>query len=81
MLGTIVRVAMKWGPSDTPLHAALTSLYCATSPVAAASGGGKYFSPVAVENSRADAWLKDSEGNKRLWELGELAMRSCGLTV
>lgn len=76
-----MRFAMKLGVSDTPLHGALTSLYCATSPEVATSGAGKYFGPVGIQNPRADAWLGDSEGNKRLWDLGEAAIRSCGLTL
>ncbi|PON27829.1 hypothetical protein TGAM01_v203596 [Trichoderma gamsii] len=81
MFGTVMRVAMKIGPSDTPLRGALTSLYCATSPEAATLGAGKFFGPVAKQNPRADAWLRDSEGNKRLWELGESEMKSTGLAV
>lgn len=74
-LGTIMQVGRKIGPSDTTLHGALTSLYCATGLETATSGAGKFFGPVARQNLRADAWLRDSEGNKRLWELGKSEMR------
>lgn len=79
MLGSVVRFAMKLAPSDTPLHAAFNSLYCATSLEAPTVGAGKFFLPVAILDPRADAWLSDTEGNERLWQLGEAEMKACGL--
>ncbi|RFU24675.1 hypothetical protein B7463_g11664, partial [Scytalidium lignicola] len=79
-LGTVIRVAVKLGAGDTPLHAALNSLYCATSPAAPTVGAGKFFKPVAKLEPRVDAWLEDTEGNERLWRLGEEEMRSSGLS-
>lgn len=75
IIGKVVRVAMKLGASDTPLHGALNSLYCATSPSAPVQGQGKYFIPVAKLDARADKWIRDREGNARLWELGESQLK------
>ncbi|KAK4070807.1 hypothetical protein Trihar35433_5274 [Trichoderma harzianum] len=75
LMGKVVRVAMKLGAGDTPLHGALNSLYCATSPSAPVQGQGKFFVPVGKPDSRADKWIKDREGNSRLWELGESQLK------
>jgi hypothetical protein len=78
VLGAIVRFAVKFGPGDTPLHAALNSLFCATSPKAPARGQGKYFTPVGKLSPRADKWINDTEGNARLWQLGEEQLKRLG---
>ncbi|KAK0761492.1 hypothetical protein N5P37_006444 [Trichoderma harzianum] len=75
LMGKVVRVAMKLGAGDTPLHGALNSLYCATSPSAPVQGQGRFFVPVGKPDSRADKWIKDREGNSRLWELGESQLK------
>lgn len=74
-MGKVVRVAMKLGAGDTPLHGALNSLYCATSPSAPVQGQGRFFVPVGKPEPRADKWIRDREGNSRLWELGESQLK------
>ncbi|KAJ4854771.1 short chain dehydrogenase domain-containing protein [Trichoderma breve] len=51
LMGKVVRVAMKLGAGDTPLHGALNSLYCATSPSAPVQGQGRFFVPVGKPDS------------------------------
>lgn len=64
-------MATKIGSSDTPLHGALTPLYCAINLEVASSRTDKFFGPLARQNPRTNKWLRDSEGSKRLWEVGE----------
>lgn len=73
-MGAIMRVTMKITAHTTPLEGALTSLYCATSPEAPAKGQGRYWLPVTQTTTKADKWLGDREGNKRLWEWSEGAV-------
>lgn len=71
LFGSFMNVLMTVTPKISPLHGALTSLYCATMPEAARRGAGKYFTPVAKLSSGKDKWLEDKKGNVELWEWSE----------
>lgn len=73
--GRLQQVAIRIQPTDSPLHGALTSLYLATMPEAADRGAGKYHTPVAKVPANKDKWIDDREGNRKLWEWSEDAVR------
>ena len=53
------------------MQCSYNSLWAATSTKAANAGQGRYFGKLAEVSDKVDAWLADSEGNKRLWEMSE----------
>ncbi|KAH7329622.1 hypothetical protein B0I35DRAFT_507861 [Stachybotrys elegans] len=53
--------------SSDPTIGAYNSLFCATSPMAAAVGRGKYFIPVGKLDPVAEPWINDKAHNEQLW--------------
>lgn len=73
--GSFMNLMMKIQPTDSPLHGALTSLYCATMPEAAETGAGRYFTPVAKLGGK-EKWLDDNKGNQELWAWSEDVLKT-----
>lgn len=73
-----MNLAFKIQPTDTPLHGALTSLYCASHPEAAQIGAGGYFTPVAKLKADPRGWVSDKKGNVELWEWSEEIFNQVG---
>jgi NAD(P)-dependent dehydrogenase (short-subunit alcohol dehydrogenase family) len=65
---------VNWLATMTPLEGAMTSLYAATSPNAPKKAAGKYMTPVAKVQAKADKFLNDKKGNQELWAWSENAM-------
>lgn len=79
LFGSVMNLALKIQPTDTPLQGALTSLYCATRPEAAERGAGKYWMPVARLGGKLQrGWCEDVEGNQELWSWSERVCKALG---
>lgn len=70
----MMRVGMKFRRT-TALEGSYNSLFCATSQQAFQEGQGRYYVPVGKMDSKADPWMADREGNKRLWEASEAVLQ------
>ncbi|KAJ4251477.1 hypothetical protein NW762_011462 [Fusarium torreyae] len=77
ILGVMTRMAMKVGPTSTPLEGSMNSLFCATSPKAFESAG-KYHVPVGKVDNKANKWLDDAQAVDKLWELASRQLKEHG---
>ncbi|KAH7235040.1 uncharacterized protein BKA55DRAFT_708999, partial [Fusarium redolens] len=68
IFGAMTRVAMKVGPTSTPLEGSMNSLFCATSSQAY-EHAGRYYVPVQKLDDKANKWLDDPQAVGKLWDL------------
>ncbi|KAF4495051.1 reductase [Fusarium agapanthi] len=77
IFGAMTRVAMKVGPTSTPLEGSMNSLFCATTSQAY-EHAGRYYVPVQKLDDRANKWLDDPQAVGRLWDLANKQLKEHG---
>ncbi|KAF4335898.1 reductase [Fusarium beomiforme] len=77
IFGAMTRMAMKVGPTSTPLEGSMNSLFCATSSQAY-EHAGRYYIPVQKLDDKANKWLDDPSAVNKLWELASRQLKEHG---
>lgn len=77
IFGAMTRVAMKVGPTSTPLEGSMNSLFCATTPQAY-EHAGRYYVPVQKLDDKANKWLDDPQAVGKLWDLANKQLKDHG---
>lgn len=77
IFGAMTRVAMKVGPTSTPLEGSMNYLFCATTSQAYGHAG-RYYVPIQKLDDRANKWLDDPQAVGKLWDLANKQMKEHG---